>query len=80
MRFWLLGLAFLFLPLSIIQDFRENLVIAETGTNKDIPTLKQELKNAQTAFDIAKTKYDKNKNNQKNFLTFESAKTKLKKR
>ena len=46
MRFWLLGLAFLFLPLSIIQDFRENLVMAETS--EKITELQKKVDKAQT--------------------------------
>ena len=52
MRFWLLGLAFLFLPLSIIQDFRENLVVAKT-ISQEISGLEKELKKVKDDLEVA---------------------------
>ena len=75
MRFWLLGLVFLFLPLSIIQDFRENLVVAETISQK-ITDLEIKVKDVQTKYNTAKTAFIKDGNKQ-NTKALKIAKGKL---
>ena len=75
MRFWLLGLAFLLLPLSIFQDFRENLVVAETN-GKTITELEGIVADVQGKYNTAKKAFIKDGNKQ-NTKALKIAKGKL---